>query len=976
MQRRFNEIPDELGYKTTDELRKALTDAGIVPPKSISVLVDEDTVEKWRRKLQPQDELSEPKQGVVRRRKALRPGDAPAEPVVEEPPARPAVAVRRTEAPLEVTPPVVEAAPVVEVPPEQPPAPSAAAADDANGGSEHGEASASAGVKKRKRFATVVTNNKTSARATDEEPASVSATVAPAPTPAPEPVAEPMQSAPAADVIDQPRRSRFATVVTHRETTVDHSSAPATDDGLGPEASASPTPPRSRFQTVHTTGSEPVAQLSPTEIAQLNRREADRNAGANQGGARVLGTLSREVLSERLDNDRRDFGGAAARPVARDAAAPATPADKAAEDRKRGKKGKRVVQQSDLYDRSKAGARGGVAARGKGGKKGGPMMAMPATRLNPTAEHKRVVRMEEAILVSELAMQMSVKAGELVMKLAFDLGLRGANINTAIDLDTATLVAEIYNFKVEQVGFDINNYLPTHADNEEDYVSRPPVLAVMGHVDHGKTSLLDAIRKTNVAIGEAGGITQHIGAYQVILDSGSITLLDTPGHEAFSALRARGAKATDIVIVVIAADDGIMPQTVEAIKLAQEADTLIMVALNKIDKPGADPERIKQSLTEYGLVPEEWGGTTIFVETSAKTGQGVLDLLEMVNLQAEVLELRANPVRPAEGLVIESKLDTGRGPVATVLVQQGTLVPGQTVVIGQFYGRVRTLSDDRGNRKKEANPSMPVEITGLNGVPAAGEKFYVVDSEKNAKTIAEHVASQLKQAEMAVSITNQDSMSAVDDFMKASQQKELKVIVKADVQGSTQALVQSLRKLSTEKVRVRVIHSGVGAIIENDINMAMGNDSDSAPLIIGFNTKAEQRAQALADQQGMTILTESVIYHILDQVTERMRLLLDPVYVEEYLGKAEIRAVFALSSGTIAGCMVLDGTIERNARCRVMRDGKAVHTGPVQSIRHHKDDVREIRQGFECGIQVGGFVDFREKDIIEAFKLRQVQAEL
>jgi translation initiation factor IF-2 len=943
MQKRFNELPVHLGYNNVDELKNALQGAGIDPPRRLTQAVDEETVETWRKALTPSAVVTEPREGVVRRRRKVvptGPETVSTLPAGDGDEAVVSVAIRRAE-PVEAT----------------------AAEPVAAGANDEADASGSepaTGVSKRTRFATVVTPEAEEARTAAQ--AVVAAEAAQ--------VAAAAEAAAAAEVpaelpADAPRRARFATVVTRQPQAA---RGPEEDDQLGPEASASATP-RSRFQTVHTTGAQPVVPLSPTEIAQMNRREADRNATANVGGARVLGSLSREVLTERLEVDRRDFTPGPARPRE---AVPGAPGEvRPGDDRRRGKKGKRVVQQGDLYDRG----RGGRNQGRKGKKNSGP--SMPPPKLNPTAEHKRVVRMEEAILVSELAMQMSVKAGELVMKLAFDLGLRGANINTALDFDTATLVAEMFNYKVEQIGFDINNYLPAFDDKDEDYLDRPPVLAVMGHVDHGKTSLLDRIRETAVASGEAGGITQHIGAYKIIRDTGEMTMLDTPGHEAFSALRARGATATDIVILVVAADDGVMPQTVEAIKLAQAAETPIIVALNKMDKEGADPGKIKQSLTEYELVPEEWGGSTIFVETSAKTGEGIDSLLEMVHLQAEVMELRANPLRFAEGLVIESKLDTGRGPVATVLVQQGTLRQGQTVVIGQFYGRVRTLSDERGGRKTEALPSTPVEITGLNGVPSAGEKFYVVDSEKNAKAIAEHVASQVKQIEMAVSITGQDSMAAVDDFMKAAQQKELKVIVKADVQGSVQALVQSLKKLSTDKVRVRVIHSGVGAIVENDINMATStSDSEEPPVLIGFNTRAEQRAQALADQHGMAILTESVIYHILDQIREKMRLLLDPVYVEEYIGKAECRAVFDLSSGMIAGCMVQDGVLERNARCRVMRKGTAVHQSSVQSIRHHKDDVREIRSGFECGIQVHGFTAFEEGDIIEGYRLKEVAAEL
>jgi len=989
MDKRFTEVAEELGFQVS-ELRERMLALGLKPPARDAQLIKEAEYEKWHKKLRPV-ERSEGEGGAsaVRVRRTVKPPESAvvAPPALVEPPARPMLRtpVRSTVdvSPVEpevvvvpVSPALVDTSPPDTTPAAKDLAPSVTDLQESNAGDA---AASSDGVRKRTKFATVVTREFVPASAavveatavTDDGLASAEvdsgmvaeAVVAPAEEPG-------------------PRRSRFATIVTREPALRNEASpltAPASTDEFGPDASASPNAAvrTSRFQTVVTNpaGESAVGTLSPMEMAALARREADRSAT----GARVVGSMSRETLSERLDVERRDFGGpgtranAGPRPAGPAAAAAAPAADR--DDKKKAKKGKRIVQSRDLYDKSGGGKASGNNSKGKKGK--GALQA-PAPRPNAMAEHKRVVHMEEAILVSELAMQMSIKSGELVMKLAFDLGLRGAMINTALDLDTAILIADMYGYKVEQVGFDINRYLPDFEDVESDYVERPPVVTVMGHVDHGKTSLLDAIRKTSVAGGEAGGITQHIGAYTVNLDSGRITFLDTPGHEAFSALRARGAKATDIVILVIAADDGVMPQTVEAIKHAQEAKVPILVALNKIDKPGADAMRIKQALTEYELVPEEWGGTTIYVETSAKQGVGIIDLLEMVNIQAEVMELVANPKRFAEGLVIESKLDTGRGPVATVLVQQGVLKVGQTVVIGQFYGRVRTLSDERGTKRPDAGPSTPVEITGLNGVPAAGEKFYVVDSEKNAKAIAEHVANQVKQSELAISIHNAPISSGdlIADFMKAGRTKELKVIVKGDVQGSVQALCQAISKLSTDKVRVRIVHSGVGSIIENDVNLATSTDDGSSCLIIGFNVRPELRAQASAEQQGIAIYTHNVIYDILSQVTERMKLLLDPVYIEDYQGKAECRAVFELSAGIIAGCMVLDGHLERNAKARVHRGGKVVHESNISSIRHHKEDVRDIRAGFECGIQVSGFTDLMAGDVIECYKLKQIAATL
>ncbi len=767
---------------------------------------------------------------------------------------------------------------------------------------------------------------------------------------------EPTEDA-VSEVEDAPRRSRFATVVTREPVAaVPEDDAEARADIVQP---AEPIVARSRFATVVTNpvGENAVASAapSPMEMAAIARREADQRAAEARGrkGAKVVGTLSREVLDGRLDADRRDPGGLK-RPV--DAVRP---------ERKAKKKGKRVVQSRDLYDGSRRNRK-----KGKG-------TTTSAPRITVAAEHKRVVKMEEAILVSELAHQMGIKAGEIAMKLMFDLGMKGANINTAIDFETAQLVAELYEYKVEQVGFDINAYLPKFVENDDDLRPRPAVVTIMGHVDHGKTSLLDRIRTATVATGEAGGITQHIGAYMVEAETGAICFLDTPGHEAFTALRARGAKATDIVVLVVAADDGVMPQTAEAINHAKDAEVPIIVAINKIDKPGANPERVKQALTEYDLVPEEWGGSTIYAETSALTGAGIDNLLDVINLQSEVLELRANSTCPARGLVIESKLDTGRGPVATVLVQAGTLKQGDIVVIGRQYGRIRTMSDEHGKRRDVATPSMPVEITGLSGVPESGENFYVVNEEKDAKTIADHVAVQNKQSELAQSVAARGGLDGIHDYIQAGRIKELKVIVKGDVQGSVEALSTALVKLSTDEVRVRIVHSGVGGITENDANLAASSEEDVGVIIIGFNVRPEARAQALADQLGVTIFTHSVIYEIIDQVRGLMTGLLEPVYVEEMLGKAEVRATFNIPRvGTVAGCMVTDGALERNARCRIIRDSIVVYESTIGSLRRFEEDVREVRNGFECGASIDRYNDLKVGDVIECFKLNETAATL
>jgi translation initiation factor IF-2 len=888
----------------------------------------------------PREETRTVRSGVIRRRvrvgaeepaaEAVAPAEAPPAPAAEpaptpvaSPSVEPAVeaapeapkarfAVRRTRA-VEAPAPENEAPTPVEAPPPAP-EPEAESAAEPSGVT-------------RRRFATV--------RTRDEEPAT-EIVDAPAPSEPQQPTAQIVEATQGdyrVTLQGEPQRSRFATVVT-------------------------------------TTGAEPaVGAPSPVQLAAIARREVDARAGGPRAGAaRVVGTIQRDVLSGRLEPQHRDAGP-------RPAGAPAGPDRGAARDANK-KGAKRVVQSRDLYDKS-AGARGRGApvGRGKGGR-GAPMATTPPPRVL-AAEHKRVVRMEEAITVSELAQQMSIKGGEIAMKLMFELGMKGVNINTTVDFETATLIAELYGFKVEQVGFDINKYLPQFEEDDSALQLRPAVVTVMGHVDHGKTSLLDAIRKTAVASGEAGGITQHIGAYLVDGGSGPICFLDTPGHEAFTALRARGAKATDLVVLVVAADDGVMPQTVEAISHAKAAGVPILVAVNKIDKPGADASRVKQALTEYELVPEDWGGSTIFCHTSAVTGEGIDALLEMINLQAEVLELRANPDRTAEGLVLESRLDVGRGPVASVLVQQGTLTPGEIVVIGQHYGRVRTMIDERGRRLQTAGPSTPVELTGLSGVPTSGERFYVVRDERDAKVIAEHVAKQAKASELAQSVAATGGLEGIQQFIREGKVKELKVIIKGDVQGSVEALSQSLVKLSTADVRVRIVHQAVGGITENDVNLASASREDAAVVIIGFNVRPDPRAQALADSTGVVVFTHNIIYDIIDQVRKLMAGLLEPVFVEEPLGRAEVRATFNIPRvGTIAGCMVLDGTIERNARCRVVRDSVVVYESTIGSLRHFEKDVKEVKSGFECGLGVDRFNDVKSGDIIEVYRLKEVAATL
>ena len=580
----------------------------------------------------------------------------------------------------------------------------------------------------------------------------------------------------------------------------------------------------------------------------------------------------------------------------------------------------------------------------------------------------KTITIPEKITIRDLADAMKLQPSVIIK----ELFLKGqmVTVNSEVTFEEAEEIALEHNVICEQEEkVDvIAEYYKEEEEPEESLVARPPVVCVMGHVDHGKTSLLDAIRSTRVTDREAGGITQHIGASVVSINGQNITFLDTPGHEAFTAMRMRGANSTDIAILVIAADDGVMPQTVEAINHAKAAGVEIMVAINKIDKEGANPERVKQELTEYELVPEDWGGSTVFCEVSAKTGQGIDNLLEMVLLTAEVLELKANPNRRARGVVIEAQLDKGRGSVATMLVQKGTLHVGDTIVCGSAYGRIRAMVDDQGRRVKEAGPSMPVEILGLSSVPNAGEAFMVPESEHMAKEIALAYVAEEKNRLIA---ETRARMSLDDLFsqIQSGNMKELDLIVKADVQGSVEAVKQSLEKLSNEEVVVKVIHGGVGAINESDIILA----SASNAIIIGFNVKPDPMAKQTAEREKVDVRLYSVIYNAIDDVEAAMKGMLDPVFEERVLGHAEIRMIFKASNvGNIAGSYVLDGTIERGCMVRVSREGKQIFEGELESLKRFKDDVKEVRAGYECGLVIHDFNDIQELDIVEAYKMVEV----
>ena len=514
----------------------------------------------------------------------------------------------------------------------------------------------------------------------------------------------------------------------------------------------------------------------------------------------------------------------------------------------------------------------------------------------------------------------------------------------------------------------IAELLKEEDENEADMVSRPPVVCVMGHVDHGKTSLLDAIRQTNVTAREAGGITQHIGASVIEINGRKITFLDTPGHEAFTAMRMRGAQSTDIAILVVAADDGVMPQTVEAINHAKAAGVEIIVAINKIDKPSANIDKVKQELAEYELIPEDWGGSTIFVPVSAHTKEGITDLLEMVLLTADVLELKANPNRKGRGLVIEAELDKGKGPVATVLVQKGTLRVGDTIAAGACYGKIRAMMDDKGRRVKEAGPSTPVEILGLNDVPQAGEVFVATENEKEARSFAETFISESKNK----LLEDTKAKLSLDDLfsqIKAGNVKELPLIIKADVQGSVEAVKQSLTKLSNEEVVVKVIHGGVGAINESDVSLA----SASNAIIIGFNVRPDATAKSIAEREKVDVRLYKVIYQAIEDVEAAMKGMLDPVFEEKVIGHAVIRQLFKASGvGTIAGSYVLDGKFQRGCSCRITREGEQIYDGPLASLKRFKDDVKEVAAGYECGLVFEKFNDLQEDDQIEAYMMVEV----
>jgi translation initiation factor IF-2 len=694
-----------------------------------------------------------------------------------------------------------------------------------------------------------------------------------------------------------------------------------------------------------------------------------------QRGARILGRidLKRTVRVEPAPTPvpRRPVPGAPVRPQvpgaealksARDGEAVkpegAAEADKPA---KPGRHKKRVVKKQDVLEFREKELRSGRIPRKR---RALPGKEQRKTEITVPKASKRVVKISEVVTVGDLARDMGVKAGEVIKKL-MGMGMM-ATINQVLDADTATLIASEFDHQVENVAFNAESALEDEHQPEEletELTSRSPVVTIMGHVDHGKTSLLDAIRSTNVTAQEHGGITQHIGAYHVQVDGRSVTFLDTPGHEAFTAMRARGAKVTDIVVLVVAADDGVMPQTVEAINHARAAEVPIIVAVNKIDKPNTNLERVKRGLSEYGLVSEDWGGDTVFAPVSAKTQEGIPHLLEMLLLQSDILELRANPEKLARGTIVEAKLDRGRGPVATVLVQEGTLHVGDAFVCGVFHGKVRAMIDDRGHKIEAAPPSFPVEILGLQGVPQAGDSFIAATDEAKARQVAEYRRSKQRESDLVKS--SKVSLEELYDQIKAGDMKELRVVLKADVHGSVEALTEALTRLSTDEVKLRVIHGSVGGISESDILLAAASNA----IVIGFNVRPESKGAALAAKEGVDVRLYTIIYEAVADVRAAMEGMLEPTYREQTQGRVEIRQIFNIQSvGTIAGCYVSEGKIQRGYLIRLLRDQVVIHEGKLASLKRFKDDVREVAAGYECGLSIEGFQDLKQGDVVEAYE--------
>ncbi|MEW5737263.1 MAG: translation initiation factor IF-2 [Thermodesulfobacteriota bacterium] len=803
----------------------------------------------------------------------------------------------------------------------------------------------------------------------EETPAPVAAEQPAEPAEAPPPVQEPEPASPVAEAAPAPEAAPQAPAV---EPEKPAEALPTAEAAPAPEPTPEPETP------AESQAAAPAASAAAATAAEEEAKAKGRKKKKKETAARII-SLPDKPVTPTLPGDMRSQAASPSRPATTEAAA----SEDDSKDRKKKKSKKKdepqeadslffkkkisfrkkeVVEGADLYDQDTPRMR-----KQKKGKGVPPRPQKPAATM-PKAI-KRRIRVDEAIALADLAKRMGVKAAELIKKL-LAMG-QVATINQVIDYDTAALLASEFEYEVERAAFVEEDLIKTQAEKPESMVTRPPVVTIMGHVDHGKTSLLDAIRETRVTEGEAGGITQHIGAYLVEVERGNIAFLDTPGHEAFTAMRARGAKVTDIVVLVVAADDGVMPQTVEAIHHSRAANVPIIVAVNKMDKPGADPDRVMRELSDQGLVPEKWGGDTIFAMVSAKQRMGIEELLEMILLQAEVMELTADPDRPARGHVVEAKMDPGRGPVATVLIQEGTLKAGDSVVCGVSYGKVRAMQNDRGEPQDLATPSYPVEIVGLSGVPMAGDELISVENEKVAKEISYHRSQKQRQTELAK--TARPSLENLFARMQETEVKELGLIIKADVQGSVEALRESLEKLSGTEVRINVIYAATGAVTESDVNLA----AVSGALIISFNVRANAKVMEAASAQEVEIRYYDIIYNVIDDVKAAIVGMMKSTFEERVSGRAEVRNTFTIPKiGTIAGCHVQDGKAERGAKVRLVRDGIVVYNGKVSSLRRFKDDVKEVAAGYECGVGLENYNDIKVGDILEFYYLEEIKPTL
>ena len=802
----------------------------------------------------------------------------------------------------------------------------------------------------------------------------------------------PRAPAPLAETAPEPEERPEAVVPAEAEIQDETQAVPEVQEPRSPAETAETGEPDEPDETVEAAETaEATATPETGEAAARQERKQKRPKREEPTGPQVRIISMPEpkpaAPPARPAAPRPSYG--AQRPASGAPGAPGAPgaapvSDAEAEARKKRKKDMRVVDFSapnaEEDERRKAAAKkkktieikDKTGGKGRGFKKkryreevvevpGGPQ---------PMKAAKRKVRVEETIRVADMAKQMGVKAQDLI-KVLLGLGMM-ATINQTLDMETATLAAVEFGYEVEKAGFSETDMLPQEAeDAPESLRPRPPVVTIMGHVDHGKTSLLDAIRFSNVVSGEAGGITQHIGAYHVNTPRGEIVFLDTPGHEAFTAMRARGAQVTDLVVLVVAADDGVMDQTREAINHSKAAGVPIVVAVNKIDKEGADPARVKRELADLGLVSEEWGGDAIFAHVSAKQKLGLDELLELILLQAEVLDLKANPDKPAKGRIIEARLDKGRGALATLLIQEGTLKQGDVFLCGSFSGRVRAMFNDQGKKIRQAGPAMPIEVQGFEGVPEAGDEFISMADEKVARRIAESRKAKQRERDLgkATKITLETFLSSRPD----AEAQTLNLVLKADVQGSLEAIAEALNKLSTDKVKIQIIHSGAGAITESDILLA----SASKAIIIGFNVRPPLKVRDMAEQEHVDIRFYDIIYKLVAEIKDAMSGMLAPVLREVYLGQAEVRNTFSVPKiGLVAGCGVLDGKLTRNALIRLLRDSVVIHTGKLASLRRFKDDVKEVTKGYECGVGIENFNDIKIGDVIEAFENVEEKATL